>query len=155
MLPWVNLDDIYELKNDMTFQWAQLKHAILARWEKVIFVYSDINKNGLYQNHHVIKEPGFLSVNNLFSKEKCSILMWNAVNKQTSNVSFEKLFENTTLVWSKIYLSPRLVTIFTTLRSFNIRFLITYFCSRKSMDKIPNRFYAAIIYTTDCDSWTI
>ena len=98
MLSWVNLDDIYELKNDMTFQWAQLKHAIPARWEKVIYIYSDIKKNGLYQNHQVIKEPRFLPVNNLFSKEICSILMSNDVNKQTLNVSFEKLFENTTLV---------------------------------------------------------
>ena len=52
-----------------------------------------------------------------------SILISNIVNKPTSNIYFEKLFENTTLDWDKIYLSPRLATIDTALRSFQYKIL--------------------------------
>ena len=52
-----------------------------------------------------------------------SILIWNVLNKPTWNIYFEKLFENTTLDWNKIYLSPRLATIDTTLRSFQYKIL--------------------------------
>ena len=47
------------------FQWAQLKHAIPPRWEKVIFDYSDINENDLCQNHHVIKRARILPLDKL------------------------------------------------------------------------------------------
>ena len=50
-------------------------------------------------------------------------LRWLLLKKPASNIYFEKLFENTTLDWSKIYLSPRLVTIDTTLRSFQYKIL--------------------------------
>ena len=53
------------------------------------------------------------------SKEIYSILISNIVNKPTSNIYFEKLFEYATL----IYLSPRLATIDTTLRSFQYKIL--------------------------------
>ena len=52
--------------------------------------------------------------------------------KPTSSIYFENLFENTTLAWNKIYLSLRLATIDTTLRSFNIKFLIMYFVLTKT-----------------------
>ena len=47
----------------------------------------------------------------------------NTVNKPTSNINFEKQFENTTLDWTKIYLLPRLATIDTTLRPFQYKIL--------------------------------
>ena len=107
----------------MFFQWAQLKHAVPPRWKKIIFDYSDINENDLCQNHHVIKGARILPLDKLSSKEIYSILISNIVNKPTSNIYFEKLFENTTLDWNKIYLSPRLATIDTTLRSFQYKIL--------------------------------
>ena len=107
----------------MFFQWAQLKHAIPPRWKKIIFDYSDITENDLCQNHHVIKGARILPLDKLSSKEIYSILISNIVNKPTSNIYFEKLFENTTLDWNKIYLSPRLATIDTTLRSFQYKSL--------------------------------
>ena len=57
------------------------------------------------------------------SKEIYSILISNIVNKPTSNIYFEKLFENTTPDQNKIYLSPRLATIDITLRSFQYKIL--------------------------------
>ena len=52
-----------------------------------------------------------------------SILISNIVIKPTSHIYFEKLFENTTLDWDKIYLSPCLATIDTALRSFQYKIL--------------------------------
>ena len=116
----------------MFFQWAQLKHAIPARWKKLIFDYSDINENELYQNRHVVKGARILSLDKLSSKEIYSVLISNRVNKPTSNIYFEKLFENATLDWSKIYLSPRLATMTLSCFIFNIKFLIAYFFSVKN-----------------------
>ena len=107
----------------MFFQWAQLKHTISTRWKKLISNYSDIDKETMCQNHHVLKGTRILFTNKLSSKEIYSILNSNIVNKPTSNIYFEKLFENTTLDWSKIYLLPCLATIDTTLYSFQYKIL--------------------------------
>ena len=99
------------------------------RWKKIIFDYSDITKNDLCQNHHLIKGARILPLGKLSSKKIYSILISNIVNKPTSNIYFEKLFENTTLDWNKIYLS-QLLTLPCVL--FNIKFLITYFFLTKT-----------------------
>ena len=52
-----------------------------------------------------------------------SILISNIVNKPTSSIYFEKLFENTALNWSEIYLLMRLATNDTTLCSFQYKIL--------------------------------
>ena len=91
----------------MLFQWAQLKHEIPTRWKTLISDYSDLDEENLYQNHHVIKElECFLP---LPSMEIYSILLSNIINTPTSNVCFKKLFESTTLDWSKIYLLPNTI----------------------------------------------
>ena len=100
--------------------------------KKIIFDYSDINENDLCQNHHVIKGARTLPHDKLSSKEVYSILILNNVNKPPSKIYFEKLFENTTFDWNKIYLSPRLTTIDTTLVLFNIKFFIMYFFLTKN-----------------------
>ena len=101
----------------MLFYRAQFKHSISPQWKKVIFDYSNINENDLSQNHHGITGTRILPLDKLFSKEIYSILIRNIVNKPTSNIYFKKLIKNKTLHWNKIYLSPRLATIDTTLRS--------------------------------------
>ena len=67
----------------------------------------------------------FTVITSLSFKELYSILIPNTLSKPTSNIYFEKLLENTTLDWSKIYLSLNLATINTTFRSFqfNVLFL--------------------------------
>ena len=59
IISWVSLKDTYKLTDKNISQWAQLKHELRAMTKQLIFYYSDINENGLYQNHHVIKEPDF------------------------------------------------------------------------------------------------
>ena len=78
------------LKIDMNcqitfFQWTQLKHAIPSRWKKLIFDYSGINENDLYQNHHVIERAGILPLDKLSSTEIYSILTSNVADKPTPN----------------------------------------------------------------------
>ena len=87
------------------------------------FDHNDINENDLCQNHHVIKGARILPLDKLSSKEIYSILISDILNKPTSNIYFEKLLENITLAWNKIYLSAPLVTINTTLRSFQYKIL--------------------------------
>ena len=47
----VNLKDKYELRNDMFFQWPQLKHTIPTRWKTLTSNYRDIDNDNLCQNH--------------------------------------------------------------------------------------------------------
>ena len=75
----------------------------------------------MWQNHHVFTGARILTLVKLSSKEIYSILIRDVVNKPTSRIYFEKLFENTTLDWNKIYLSRRLATTDTTLRSFQYK----------------------------------
>ena len=107
----------------MFFQWAQLKHAIPPRCKQIISDYNNINENDLRQNYHVIKGTRILPLDKLSSKEIYSILSSNIVNKPTSSIYLEKLFENTSLDWNKIYLSTRLATTDTTLHSFQYKIL--------------------------------
>ena len=100
-----------------------MKKAIPPRWKQIIFDHSDINQNDLCQNHQVIKGARILPFEKLFSKEIYSTLISNIANKRTSNIHFEKLFENATIDWNKINLSSRLATIETTLRSFQYKIL--------------------------------
>ena len=62
-------------------------HVFLAQFlrdgEKLIFDYSDINENDLYQNHRITKEATIESLNKLSSKDMYSILISNTVNKPT------------------------------------------------------------------------
>ena len=51
----------------------------------------------LMPNDHVTKGARILSLDKLSSKEICSILISNIVNKPTSNSYFEKLCKNTIL----------------------------------------------------------
>ena len=83
IISWINLKDRYELTYNIFFQWAQLKHAIRPRWKIIIFDYSDINLNDLFQNHHVIKGARILPLGKLSSEEIYSILISNIVNKPT------------------------------------------------------------------------
>ena len=79
-----------------------------------------------------VETARILPLNKLSSKEIYSVLIRNIVNNPTSNIYFEKLFENTTLDWNKIYLLPRLATFDTTLRSFQYKILNNVFFQQKN-----------------------
>ena len=79
--------------------------------ESIISDYSYVYEKNLYQNHHVIKRARTFPTDKLSSKEIYSILISNIINKPTSNIYYEKFFENTTLDLSKIYLLSCLAAI--------------------------------------------
>ena len=107
----------------MFFLLIQLKRTVSARCQTLTSNYSDTGEESFCQNHHVIEGDRILPTDKLSSKEKYLILISNIVNKPTSNIYFKKLFGNTTLDWSEIYLLLRLVTVDTTLRSSQYRIL--------------------------------
>ena len=84
---------------------------------------SDIDEKKFYQNYDVIKEARILPTGKVSCKEIYSILILNILNKPTSNIYFEKLFESTTVNWSKSYLLPCLTIVDSTLRSFQYKIL--------------------------------
>ena len=90
----------------------QIKYTIPTKWKILISNYSNISEKNLRQNYHVVKGARVLPTD-----------MSKIFNKPTSNIYFKKLFENTTLDWSKTYLLPRLATINTTLRVFQYKIL--------------------------------
>ena len=92
----------------MFFWWTKLKHAFSARWKTLISIYNNPEEKSLYQNHHVIEGARILSTDKFFCEEINSIVISNMVNKPSGNIYFGKLFENTTLDWSKTYLPQRL-----------------------------------------------
>ena len=67
----------------MFFQWAQLKHVILAMWKTLISNYSGIDEKSLYQKQYIIKGARILFIDKLSSKEIYLILFSNIVNKRT------------------------------------------------------------------------
>ena len=79
------------------FQFVQLKQAILQD-KGNNFNHNDLNKNHVYQNHHVTQEG-----RNLFT-----------VRAPISNTYFKTLFINSTPDLSKIYLLPHVTVIDTT-----------------------------------------
>ena len=66
------------------FSVGPVKTCISCKTEKKNFDYSDINKNDLFQSHHVLKRARTLSVEEIYS-----ILISKSVNKPTSNINFE------------------------------------------------------------------
>ena len=58
------------------------------------------------------------------SKELYSILIKEFTNRPSPNFYFEKIFPNMKFDWRKIYISPRILTINSYLRSFQYKILI-------------------------------
>ena len=81
-----------DMNSQMFFQWAQLKHAIPPRCKKKFFDYSNINKNDLSQNHHVIKRARILPLDKLSSKEIYPILHYLAFNIKFLTFLNKKLY---------------------------------------------------------------
>ena len=101
--------------------------------EKLIFNYSDINEDDLYQNHHDIKGARILFLNKLSSKEIYSILIPKTVNKPTSNIYLKNCLKIQLLIDLK-FTCYRLATIDATLRSFQHEILKNVlFLNKKTM----------------------
>ena len=103
---WVNKWHVFSVGSSKTYNSYKM--------ETLISNDSDIGNNNLCQNHHDNEGARIFPTNKLTFKETYSFLISNTVNKPTSNSYVKKLFENTTLDLSKIYLLLHLATIDTT-----------------------------------------
>ena len=110
----------------MFFQWDQLKH-FPTKWKTLTANYSDSDKtrNICVKIIMLVQELEFCLPTNYPLRKfwLYSILISSIVNKPTSNIFFQKLFENPILDWGKIYLLLCLATIDTTLRFFQYNIL--------------------------------
>ena len=76
----------------------QLIHSILKKWKNTI-KNNRISENLLFLNHHLIKYSILLSLEKLNSKELYLIQLIRDFSKPTSQICFEKHFNNCVLDW--------------------------------------------------------
>ena len=87
----------------------QLIHSIPQKWKNTINN-NRISENLLFLNHHLIKCNILLSLEKLNSKELYWIQLTRDFCKPTSQIYFEKHFNDCVLDWKYIYVLPRIVT---------------------------------------------
>ena len=75
MKPCNDLKIEYNLKNETSFQWLQLKHAIPRKWNTFIKQNSGNASGLLIHEDHLIKGARILTLEKLSSKELYSILI--------------------------------------------------------------------------------
>ena len=120
---WHLLKQEYHLNNNSYFRWLQLINSIPEKWKLTIKQSSSDAKNLIIHGHHLIKGSRILILEKLTSKELCQILISSRNNKVTSVPNFETKFNANNLEWTKIFLSPRLTTYNTYLRSYQYKIL--------------------------------
>ena len=105
---WVKLKQESNLNNNLYFNWMQLIHSIPQKWKNVT-ENNRISEN-LFLNHHLIKCNILLSLEKLNSKELYLIQLTCDFCKSSSQIYFEKHFNDCVLDWKYIYILPRIVT---------------------------------------------
>ena len=97
------------MNNNLYFKWIQLIHSIPQKWKNTINN-NRISENLLFLNHHLIKCKILLSLEKLNSKELYWIQLTRDLCKSTSQIYFEKHFNDCVLDWKYIYILLRIVT---------------------------------------------
>ena len=115
MKPWDDLKLEYNLTNE-TFLGFNNYNSLFRTSRKKL-----LNRILL---HHLIKGALIITFEKLSSKELYSILIKEFTNRPSPNVYFEKIFPNMKFDWRKIYISLRILTINSYLRSFQYKILI-------------------------------
>ena len=115
--------------NDIFFQWVQLKHAIPTIGKHWFLITVMLKRTTCIKIIALLQELEFC----LATNKGNSVLISNIVKKPTSNIYFEKLFENTKLDLSKLYPLSCLTAIDTTLRSFRCKILNNVFFLNKKL----------------------
>ena len=115
MKPWDDLKLEYNLTNE-TFLGFNNNNSLFRTSRRKL-----LNRILL---HHLIKGALIITFEKLSSKELYSILIKEFTNRPSPNVYFEKIFPNMKFDWRKIYISPRILTINSYLRSFQYKILI-------------------------------
>ena len=120
---WENIKHEYKISPKMHFKWLQILHAIPSVWKKKMILDKGNCKNLVYLDNHLTTNNQIYSCQKLNAKDLYfhSIRLINS--KPTSQVYFQKLFQEIELDWKNIYLLPRIVTIDVKLRNFQYKIL--------------------------------
>ena len=106
---WIKLKHEFSLNNNLYFKWMQLIHSIPQKRKNTI-KNNRMPENLLFSNHHLIKCNDLLSLEKLNCKELYLIQLTCDFCKPTSQIYFEKNFNDCVLDWKYIYILPYTVT---------------------------------------------
>ena len=140
---WMRLKHKFNLNNNFYFKWMQLINSIPQKWKNTI-KNNRISENLLFLNHHLIKCNILLSQKKLNSKELYLTQLTRDFCKPTSQIYFEKLFNDWVLHWKYIYVLPRIVTCDTNTRHFQYKVLNNVLYLNEKL------FFLGISETTQC-----
>ena len=93
------------------------------RWKFIIKENYDNATNLIIRDHHLIKGSRVITLDKVTSTKIYSILISKVQNKPSSSIYFENLFNDYNIDWTTIYMSPRLVTYNTYMRSLHYKIL--------------------------------
>ena len=97
---WIKLKRKFNLNNNLHFKWIQLIHLIPQKWKNTIIKTLEYLKSFFFLNHHLIKCNILLSLEKLNSKELYLIQLTSDFCKSTSQIYFDKHFNDCVLDWS-------------------------------------------------------
>ena len=106
---WIKLKQKFNMNNDLYFNWVQLIHSIPQKWKNII-KNNRISEN-FFLNHYLIKCNVLLILEKLNLKELNLIQLTRDFWKPTSQIYFQKYFNDCVLNWRYIYILSRIVTI--------------------------------------------
>ena len=123
MKPWSELKGEFSLSKNSHFYKIQLSNAIPKPWKENLHN-GDKNFHDLtFSRYHITKKNQIYSLSKRNIKELYSLQVSLNDYKPTSQVYFEKLFQNKGIEWKCIYLMPHCVTFDTNLCIFQYKIL--------------------------------
>ena len=120
---WQEFKREHNLHESFYFQWLELIDSIPQRWKIIIEENYENAINLIIHDHHLVKDPIFISLDKSKSTEIYSILISRGLNKPSSNIYFENLFRDYNNDGTAIYTLPHLITNNTFMRSFQYKIL--------------------------------
>ena len=80
----------------------------------------NVEKSYVVQDHHLIKKTRVIVLDKLTARKIYSVLLLSSGNTPTSQKYFGKVLPNVNFDWKKIYILPRVVTINSFQRNFQL-----------------------------------
>ena len=96
---WQSLREEYSLRIHSYFQWLQMISSIPENWQLIKHGSWDAN-NLLIHNHHLIRGSSILTTEILAFREIDEFIIFQIVNKPSSNLYFEELLKGHNLDWN-------------------------------------------------------
>ena len=120
---WSEFKGDFILSKNSNFYWIQLNNDIPKVWKENLYKRDQYFLDLTFSGHHIIKKYQIYSLSKCNSKELYSLRVCQNTSETTSQVYFEKLFQNKEIKWKCIYLMPHRVTIDSNLHIFQYKIL--------------------------------